>query len=419
MMKPFACSSIVTPGGSFNGRFDFDGAAWEHFTPGSRSEPLESSMYCVAGTPVDFHCHGVGPYDFSEMAKLDLERIDEILEREGVACIMTLYLERRELEEFVRLVHRLKEGHDQKRYRNILGIALEGPMLTSPGGTPLSTVWAPTRDEWRLFASLGTLGLKYMVLSPDAMNGENGADFFGGNNFPASLEWIVDTLLDGGVVPALGHFRKDDPQRSARSIRTCLEVAAHHNVQLVSDHLFNDMPRNFKHAWRTEAEKRVRIGELSAQQIHRWNWDELDAQLGVVPATLMRAARDNRISLCLNFDGDHVDLAISTRVIELLGGRNLIGMTDRVHSMRLGGRDLMRTSDNSLLYQDAGLVAAGTQDIERQVENLARAGVAPDRIWNMFVFQPRAVLDLHDVNAMPPRSGFLVVPGSPRQTFQA
>ena len=41
---------------------------------------------------IDFHCHGVGTYDFTELLELDLYKIEAILAKRQQRTILTLYL---------------------------------------------------------------------------------------------------------------------------------------------------------------------------------------------------------------------------------------------------------------------------------------------------------------------------------------
>lgn len=71
-----------------------------------------------------------------------------------------------------------------------------------------------------------------------------------------SLTWIAKTLLDGGVLPVPGHFTKSDPLASASALQSLFDVVAAWGVMpTITDHVFNDMPLKFKHAWRTPEER--------------------------------------------------------------------------------------------------------------------------------------------------------------------
>jgi N-acetylglucosamine-6-phosphate deacetylase len=90
----------------------------------------------------------------------------------------------------------------------------------------------------------------------------------------------------------------------------------------------------------------------------------------------------------MNFDGEHVDLVVATAIVDLLGADCLIGITDRVEGGILAGRRLISHNTDTLLYQHEGVVAAGSQTIDRQMQNLRSSGVSEDAIWQMFALTP-------------------------------
>ncbi|WP_433386936.1 hypothetical protein [Micromonospora sp. KLBMP9576] len=337
--------------------------------------------------PVEVHCHGFGEVDFSEFATLDLERLDQRCGEEGVLSIPTLYLHRDRLADFERFMHRYRDLRRAGRIPHVAGIALEGPLLASHGGTPAATVWAPTRHEWERLAKLGPLGLAYTVMSPDAFTTASSLHENLDGRHPR-LDWIVPLLMEHGVRPALGHFTRTDPRGSAELVHHIVELAwqsewAGTGSRVITDHLFNDMPLAIRHAFRTSAARAARASTLAAYDLPHWSLDEMDRIAGPVPAAIMREAAAGRISACINFDGEHVDLAIATRAVELMGHANAMMMTDRCDSARIGGQRLHQTVDNSLWYQDGGIVAAGSQPLARQMRNAQASGVSDDQLWQL------------------------------------
>jgi len=135
-------------------------------------------------------------------------------------------------------------------------------------------------------------------------------------------------------------------------------VAAWGVMPTITDHLFNDMPLNFKHAWRSPEERIRRNYEIQLLNIASWSLDRIGEYLGPVPATMIRNARKGYVKLCQNFDGEHVDLTIVKKTIELVGAENMLMMTDSVEGKRLAGRNLYIKEDSTLLYQHHGIVAA-------------------------------------------------------------
>jgi N-acetylglucosamine-6-phosphate deacetylase len=348
-----------------------------------------ATHYLVEGVPKEVHFHGVGDQDFSR--GMDLARTQALLRREGVEGVPTVFLARSDLDGFCRLAREYDRMRRDGEVPNVVGLALEGPLLYHSGGTPPARRWQPDRGEWSRLLACGPLGLRYTVLSPDAVpTGE--------------LDWIVSGLIDGGVRVALGHFAKDDPKESARRIEQVLRIAERRAPgagMVLTDHLYNDMPRNFKHAWRGPAERAARDRELAQLRVDEWHFGNLEYRLGAVPAALMRAARDGRLSLCLNFDGEHVDPVICRRTVELLGARAVVAMTDRTETTTLGEQELYQTAEESLWYQVAGVVAAGSRGIWTQMAQARSLGICEADIWEMACFGPARALGLPQAAGSP------------------
>jgi N-acetylglucosamine-6-phosphate deacetylase len=352
----------------------------------------------VPGLPVEFHCHGIGNIDFSDLDRLSLEAVEAAARAEGVRCLPTVSLPYRQLDRFVSVMGEFAERRAAGAHTHVVGLALEGPLLGSFGGTPADGVWAPTRAEWERLAACGPLGLRAMVLSPDALLPASPLAALRGPQHP-DLAWVVRLLVDHGVRPALGHFLRSDPARTAECIREALDLAAGAGVRpfsggVVTDHLFNDMPLHFVHAWRTEERRPARRAELAGARLDEWSLGSVVELCGDVPGTLIREAHAGRLTLCLNFDGDHVDIEVARRAAELVGSRSVIVMTDRTDRPCFGGQPLSRRPDNSLYYQSDGIVAAGSTGIDRQILTMRGAGIPERDVWAMACFTPSAVLGL-------------------------
>jgi N-acetylglucosamine-6-phosphate deacetylase len=339
--------------------------------------------YYTPMLPVEVHCHGFGGVDFSEFATLDLELLDRQAAEEGVLVIPTLYLHRDRLPDFERFM----ADYDRKRrggaLPRIIGVALEGPLLASHGGTPADTVWNPTRREWERLAGLARFGLLYTVLSPDAFSSVS--ELSAGPD-TADLDWIIPVLVSHGLRPALGHFTKADPVGSAAMVEAILDLAeatafGGRGARVVTDHLFNDMPLKIRQAFRTSRARRNREETLRSYDIPNWRLADMTEIAGPVPSAIMRGAAAGRLAACLNFDGEHVDLTIATKAAELMGFANTMMMTDRCDSARLGGQQLHRVDENSLWYQSNGIVAAGSQPLDRQMGNARAWSVAEADVW--------------------------------------
>ncbi|ADC52149.1 putative N-acetylglucosamine-6-phosphate deacetylase (plasmid) [Alkalihalophilus pseudofirmus OF4] len=365
---------------------------WENFDIAKEGIFKKSGSYLVPSLPVEFHCHGIGDYDFSNLDELDIEKINSLAEKEGIFCIPSIFLPHNQLDQFVCF---MRTFHDQKKtglYPNILGISLEGPLLASFAGTPEKGNWAPTKEEWNKIASCGEYGLIYTVLSPDAMTEKSYLKKFITKDHP-SLEWIVDTLVEAGIKPALGHFQKAYPEETSKLIMQVIQIAQKRSNYtgpdaVLTDHLFNDMPNNFRHSWRTPEERKIRIEGLNNVQLNQWNLDNINKLVGQVPGTLIRGAAEGLLTICMNFDSEHVDLEIARRVVELVGSKGIIAMTDRIDTDTMCGQPLEKIEGNNLWYQGKGYVAAGSYTIDRLMHNIRAIGFNGKTIWDMTSFVP-------------------------------
>ncbi|MBD2535931.1 hypothetical protein H6G97_44020 [Nostoc flagelliforme FACHB-838] len=359
-----------------------------------RNNTLDDNFQIAPLRPIDFHCHGVGSFDFAEVANIVLDRVEKSLVADGVRAILTLYLPEHQFNNFLELIEAYNEGRKEGRYLYIVGIALEGPILASPGGTPKQGVWIPTRHHWQIFSACGEKGLKYVVLSPNADLTKHSSKT--DDTYPPNVQWIVETLMDGGVSPALGHFgKKSNAEVCVRAMEKILDIVANRSDKpIVTDHLFNDMPLNFKNAWRTLSAKALRESELEELDLENWNLKNLRERMGIVPATMIEAALAGLLKICINFDGEHVDLAISKKTVELVGSHNLMIMTDRIQSEILAGQRLYKCSGSSLLYQNEGIVAGGSQAIAQQIQNMRMVGIPETDIRNIVSITPAKVLDI-------------------------
>lgn len=398
-----SCPNLLDGSGTFR-HADLRWAAqgWRRFSVAGPGRT--AGDYVVPLLPVDLHCHGIGEYDFSDMRGEDLPLINRLARAEGVSCVPTLYLRPDRFDHFLRLVRDYAALAKAGEVPQLLGFGLEGPLLGSSGGTPKEGRWWPTREQWQALCRSGELGLRYIVLAPDSLASEaSGA----GDKAGPSMEWILSTLVEAGIKPAFGHFRGDSPSTTARAIEAALDIVERvlgrpTPSAIITDHLFNDMPRAFRHAWRTPGARQHREAELERFRRSPPSWGDVDVRYGEVPAALLRAARDGRLLPCLNFDGDHVDLEFCRQVVELLGPDRVIGITDRVERHQLLGNALKPSAENSLLYQDEGLVAAGTQGIDRQMQNMRKIGLDEAQLWKIFGFTPARALGLATPGDTPP-----------------
>jgi N-acetylglucosamine-6-phosphate deacetylase len=341
---------------------------------------------------VEIHCHGIAHIDFSALEYLDLRAVEAAAAAEAIICVPTIFLTRVQLDRFVEITHEYDALSRAGELPHVAGLALEGPLLASSGGTPAQAAWLPTATEWTRLASCGARGLRYVVVSPDFASRHSSLR-------PPSaftLMRAVETLIDHGVAPALGHFSKGDPKMSAEHVEEILSINEGRGrpVTVLTDHLFNDMPLAFRHAWRGARAERER--EAAIDEVLRQGWDaaNLDSMLGIVPATLIRAAARSELVLCLNFDGEHVDPVYCRRTVELAGAEAIVAMTDRTDVDRLAGEPLHKLEASSLWYQQGDVVAAGSTTVARQAANMRALELDEDVIRQLTVTNPRRVLGL-------------------------
>jgi len=348
--------------------------------------------------PVEVHCHGLGEVDFSDLGAFDLDRLEAAAVAEGVQVVPTLYLHRESLDAFEAMMGSYAARRADGELGHIAGMALEGPLLASHGGTPAETVWLPGLAEWERLAALGPKGLLYSVMSPDAFFAESGLAEEIKPDTPR-FEDFVPLLAGSGVRPALGHFTRQDPAGSAAMVEQVVDLAwcggwDGPGLPVVTDHLFNDMPLTIRHAFRTRRARASRDETIAGYRLPEWTLDRIAEIAGPVPGAIMRNAATGRIAACINFDGEHVDLDIAKRAIELMGTGNAMIMTDRCDSARLGGQSLHHEQENRLWYQHDGVVAAGSQPLSRQVGNARDLGFADDEIWQLIAGTAYRVLGL-------------------------
>jgi hypothetical protein len=109
--------------------------------------------------------------------------------------------------------------------------------------------------------------LKYVVIAPDLVTLNEEID--DGLTFGDLLMLIYGL---GGRV-AIGHFGGDSADESARRLHEVLDYIEREYAPspylVLTDHLFNDMPRDFQHAFRTPSLKRLRSSELN-KHIDGW-----------------------------------------------------------------------------------------------------------------------------------------------------
>jgi phosphoheptose isomerase/N-acetylglucosamine-6-phosphate deacetylase len=331
--------------------------------------------------PVLFHTHGIGEIDFSSMSPASLTEINDLAEARGVHLVPTIFMRREFGDQFRRVLTEYAIGRVDGLFERILGFGIEGPLLGSSGGVPQAGCWTPSAEEWVGLAELGELGLSYIVMAPDAM--ELTDELEPGMFFRD----VIDAFYRSGVKLALGHFQHDDPERSARRTERVIDyIQARYGPSpaiVITDHLYNDMPRNFIHAWRTPEEKARRDAEIEEFLADEWTDSSLVELLGPVPATLLRAAAQGRLTPTLNFDGEHVDLEVCRLTVEYLGSKRLIAITDDTESAEMAGESLSRHPGSTLLFRADGRVAAGSSGAAVQEQNIRSIGLGETDLLNL------------------------------------
>ncbi len=337
-----------------------------------------------------YHFHGLDSIDFSALKPDELPHLQKLAADRNLEILPTVYLRREALPRFAETVREYHRLAADDLLPNIAGFAVEGPLLGPQGGIPRSGRWRPDSAEWRSLAELGPLGLKYVVLAPDALalDEEIGTGFTFAN--------LLTEFYDRGLRVALGHFHRDDPQQSARRLNEVLEFL-HPRYGLspnliLTDHLYNDMPRSFTHAWRTPEERTRRDKELTAFLQYDWETADLTELLGPVPAAMLAAARTGLLQPCLNFDGHHVDLEICRKTFAYLGADRLIALTDHTEVPILADEDLVRDGLSELWLRDDGAVAAGGSSYRSQRRNMLSVGLSEEDVNKLFLTNPKTAV---------------------------
>ncbi|MDM8085101.1 hypothetical protein QUV83_10025 [Cellulomonas cellasea] len=336
------------------------------------------------------HTHGIADIDFSSMRAGDLGLIAEHAAAQRLYVCPTIFLRRNYFDELESAL-RAYSAADQAVKDRIIGFGVEGPLLGTHGGVPDEGCWIPTWAEWERIASLGKLGLEYIVIGPD--HAALDEEIAPGGTF----QDLVDLFYQNGVRIALGHFRHDDPSRSARLVRELVEYVWSFDgcdaSWVVTDHLYNDMPRNFVHAWRTNDERSRRDVEIAGLLAEEWTHESLPRILGEVPACLVELAVSGKLILMMNFDGEHVDQAVAKRTLDFLGPGHLAAMTDDIQAPVMAGQSVFRHSDNGLWYRRDGRVAACVSTVADAVERMRAAGYSEEQISDVFESVPRRIFN--------------------------
>src|SRR5215475_10457917 len=311
-----------------------------------------------------YHFHGLGGIDFSALDPKALPAMQNLAAAQDLEILPTVYLRREALPDLATTVQEYGRLREEGALPNIAGFAVEGPLLGPQGGIPRAGKWYPSVAEWTTLAQLGEYGLKYIVMAPDAMELDD--EIEPGFCFAD----LLVSFYERGLRVALGHFHRDNPERSARRMRDVIAFL-HTRYEsspylILTDHLYNDMPRNFTHAWRKAQQQARRDTEIAPLLAADWEKSDLYTLLGPVPATMLDAARDGLLMPCINFDGYHVDLALVRKTYDYLGQDRLIVLTDHTEVAEMAREKLIRDGHSGLWLRDDGAVAAGSTGYRQQ-----------------------------------------------------
>lgn len=401
-IKDFSCSMFMDTDGRLQETqiIKSPDLLMTHFTGKAATKKI--GAYLVPGLPVEVHIHGVRDIDFSSKDFFDLAKVNEYAKAEGLMYLPCIFLRQDNVDRFVDFMKEFHRNKQQGRLEHIIGISLEGPLLGSYGGTPSQGTWAPTKQDWMKIVNCGALGLKYIVLSPDVYT-ESSSLYDSLHATDTSLEWIVSTMLEADICISIGHFHKKNPWASGQCIDEILKISkryhpVHSANRIMVDHFFNDMPSQILYSWRTPESQRRRIGEIEQLKLEEWTLENVVQRLGPVPGKIMNAANDGLLTICINFDGQHVDLEVCKRILELVDHRSVCMMTDRLETNKFGDNSVIKSS-NSLWYKEDGVVAAGSSTIDKQMNNLRNIGLEESVIWRLCSFVPSSMFNL-DFGAM-------------------
>lgn len=339
-----------------------------------------------------FHTHGIDKYDFSSLQQGMLPAINAAAAKRNIDLVPTLYLTPNGLDSYIRLLDEHANLSDQGLTPRILGFGIEGPLLGPNGGIPRASTWIPTVREWHKITGTPGAHPAYVVMAPDAMGLDD--EIEPGYRFRD----LLDSIYSSGSRVAVGHFCRDDAGRSARRLDDFLSYIwttwRQDRFAVLTDHLYNDMPRNFKHTWRTDEERITREEYLKKFLPIEWNPDSVEGLLGPIPGRLLGYARTGMICPALNFDGEHVDLEIVRKTVAYVGAANLIAITDNTEVPIMAGERLTQRTGSHLYFRDDGAVAAGGLDVTGQVANMHLLGLSGAEIATMLEVNPRSALGL-------------------------
>lgn len=340
-------------------RISFCGAV-EEFSAEQLGEavdvPPSSDMTILPGF-VDIHCHGANGGDFPSGVEDSARRAVAFLHSKGTTTLLASLVTAspEALIDSVRTQRLLAEEG------LLAGIHLEGPFLSQShcGAHDPDLLLDPDLDLAEELIAAAEGHLKTVTYAAE---------------LPLSAE-LVDLLTRHGVIPSLGHTGAETGTAAASLARARVGLVAAgyegYRGRPTVTHLFNGMPTMH----------------------HR--------SPGPVAACL-REARAGNVTVELIADGTHLDPHAVRTVFDLVGGENIVLVTDSMAATGLGdghyelGGSAVTVSSGRATKDSTGGIAGGTATMLDVVRSTVRAGVPLDVAVASAASVPAAVLGLSE-----------------------
>ncbi|TJY65376.1 N-acetylglucosamine-6-phosphate deacetylase [Arthrobacter sp. CAU 1506] len=325
----------------------FDPAGWQHVD-------LPADSLLLPGL-IDTHCHGAYGGDFSSADETGARQAAGYLHRSGTTTVVasTMAGPRENMLQSVQLLGKLTgEGL-------LAGVHAEGPFLSPARCGAQSTDYLLAPDTGLAAGLVEAAGghLVSMTYAPEL----DGADE------------LVDLLAASGVTPSLGHTDADAATAAASLVRAAAGLAqagsGRDRRRPLVTHLFNAM-RPLHHRSPGAA------------------------------AACLRAAAGGRAAVELIADGIHLDPETVLTVYELVGGANILLVSDGMAATGLGdGGYVLGANDVSVRggvarVAASGALAGGTATLLDVVRCAVAAGVPLETAVSSASAVPAAVLGL-------------------------
>ncbi|MET1154801.1 amidohydrolase family protein [Arthrobacter sp.] len=336
------------------GRIRYAGPASQFDPAGWRQVDLPAESLLLPGL-IDTHCHGASGSDFSSADEEGARRAAGFLHRSGTTAVVASAMtgSREDMLATVRLLGELS------RDGVLAGVHAEGPFLSQ--------------------ARCGAQNPDYL-LAPDTGFAAGLVEAAGGHlvsmTYAAELDGadeLVDLLTALGVTPSLGHTDADAATAAASLVRAAERLAqarvdGDRRRPLVT-HLFNAMP-------------------------------PLHHRSPGAAAACLRAASAGRAAVELIADGIHLDPETVLTVFDLVGGANIVLVSDGMAATGLGdggyvlGANDVSVSGGVARVAASGALAGGTATLLDCVRGAVAAGVPLESAVASATAVPAAVLGL-------------------------